>query len=272
MLLRREGWRVNHKRVYRLYRLEGLGLRLEPRRKRVSPGRVVPPSAMQPNERWSMDVMTDQVQDSRRFRVLTLVDTVRRASPALAVGQSLTGKRVVAMLDHVKRTHGLPQRIAVDNGPEFISLVLDAWAHRNRVQLEFSRPGAPTDNAYIEAFNGRLRDECLNQHWFASINQARQTIEQWRHEYNTERPHGALGNLTPPAFAVQWTAAQAGVYVSPYHTEWRALGVDGSPFPNLLTSSESGSSSARPAHQSIATARPVRPTIAPIGSPRSGVK
>lgn len=210
VLLRREGWRVNHKRVYRLYRLEGLGLRLKPRRKRVSPGRVVLPTATQPNERWSMDFMTDQLQDGRRFRVLTLVDTVTRESPALVVGQSLTGQQVVALLDGLKATHGIPQRIAVDNGPEFISQVLDAWAHRNGVQLEFSRPGTPTDNAYIEAFNGRFRDECLNQHWFASIDEARNTIESWRHEYNLERPHSALGNLTPAAFAAQWTAVPNG--------------------------------------------------------------
>jgi putative transposase len=203
VLLRREGWRVNHKRVYRLYRLEGLGLRRKLRRKRVSPVRVVLPAATQPNERWSMDFMTDQLQDGRRFRVLTLVDNVTRESPAMEVGQSLTGQRVVTLLERVKATHGLPQRIAVDNGPEFISRVVDAWAHRNGVQLEFSRPGTPTDNAYIEAFNGRFRDECLNQHWFASIDEARTTIDAWRQEYNTERPHSALDNLTPAAFAAQ---------------------------------------------------------------------
>lgn len=112
--LRRGGWRVNHKRIYRLYRLEGLGPRLKPRRKRVSAGRVVPPAATQPNERWSMDFMTDQLQDGRRFRVLTLVDTMTRESPAMEVGQSLTGQRVVAVLERVKATHGLPQRIAVE--------------------------------------------------------------------------------------------------------------------------------------------------------------
>ncbi len=205
VLLRREGWHVNHKRVYRLYRLEGVGLRLKQRRKRVSSVRVVPPQATKPNERWAMDFMTDSLYDGRRFRVLTLVDTVTRECPAIEVGQSLTGQRVVTVLNRLRVARGLPNVIAVDNGPEFISKALDAWAHEHGVQLAFSRPGTPTDNAYIEAFNGRLREECLNQHWFASIDDAQRTIEGWRQDYNNERPHGALGNVTPQAFAAQWT-------------------------------------------------------------------
>ncbi len=210
VLLRREGWRVNHKRVYRLYRLEGLGLRLKQRRKRVSAVRVVPPQATKPNERWAMDFMTDSLYDGRRFRLLTLVDTVTRECPAIEVGQSLTGQQVVAVLNRVKVTRGLPNVIAVDNGPEFISKALDTWAHDNGIQLEFSRPGTPTDNPYIEAFNGRLRDECLDQHWFASLDDARQTIESWRLDYNHERPHGALGNRTPATVAASWTPAPEG--------------------------------------------------------------
>ncbi len=205
VLLRREGWHVHHKRVYRLYRLEGVGLRLKQRRKRVSSVRVVPPQATKPNERWAMDFMTDSLYDGRRFRVLTLVDTVTRECPAIEVGQSLTGQRVVTVLNRLRVARGLPNVIAVDNGPEFISKALDAWAHEHGVQLAFSRPGTPTDNAYIEAFNGRLREECLNQHWFASIDDAQRTIEGWRQDYNNERPHGALGNVTPQAFAAQWT-------------------------------------------------------------------
>jgi putative transposase len=210
VLLQREGWHVNHKCVYRLYRLEGLGLRLKQRRKRVSTVRVEAPPATKPNERWAMDFMTDSLYDGRRFRMLTLVDTVTRECPAIEVGQSLTGQRVVAVLNRLKATHGLPKAIAVDNGPEFISKALDAWAHEYGVELEFSRPGTPTDNPYIEAFNGRLRDECLDQHWFASLEDARQTIESWRQDYNTERPHGALGNQTPHAFAANWTSAADG--------------------------------------------------------------
>jgi len=210
VLLRRDGWRVNHKRVYRLYRLEGLGLRLKQRRKRVSTGRAVAPPATKPNERWAMDFMADQLYDGRRFRLLTLVDTATRECPAIEVGQSLTGQRVVSVLNRLKASRGLPRVISVDNGPEFISKALDAWAHEHRVALEFSRPGTPTDNPYIEAFNGRVRDECLDQHWFTSLDDARTTIEAWRQDYNTERPHGALGNRTPTAYAAQWTAGKDG--------------------------------------------------------------
>lgn len=210
VLLRREGWHVNHKRVYRLYRLEGLGLRLKARRKRVSQGRVVAPPATQPNERWAMDFMTDSLYDGRRFRLLTLVDTATRECPAIEVGQSLTGQRVVAVLNRLKGSRGVPNVISVDNGPEFISKAVDAWAHAHGVQLEFSRPGTPTDNPYIEAFNGRVRAECLSQHWFTSLDDARHTIETWRLDYNQERPHGALGNRTPAAVAATWMPAPDG--------------------------------------------------------------
>jgi putative transposase len=189
ILLQREGWRVNHKRVYRLYREEGLGIRV-------------------PLERWSLDFLSDSLVDGRRFRVLTIVDNVSRVSPAIAVGTSLTGERVVTLLERLRLTVGVPQRIAIDNGPEFISKALDAWAYQNGVQLEFSRPGKPTDNAFAESFNGRFRDECLNQHWFASLEEVRQTVEAWRIEYNTERPHRALGQQTPAAWAAAWAPAQ----------------------------------------------------------------
>ncbi len=145
VLLQREGWRVNHKRVYRLYREEGLGIRVKRRRKRVSTPRVLPAPARRPHERWSLDFLTDSLVDGRRFRVLTIVDNVSRVSPAIEVGISLTGDRVVAILERLKRTVGVPERIAIDNGPEFVSKALDAWAYRNRVRLEFSRPGKPTD-------------------------------------------------------------------------------------------------------------------------------
>ncbi len=205
VLLQREGWRVNHKRVYRLYREEGLGIRVKRRRKRTSLPRVLPNPATRPHERWSIDFLTDALVDGRRFRVLTLVDNVSRVSPAIEVGISLTGERVVAVLDRLKRTIGVPQRIAIDNGPEFISKALDAWAYRHQVQLEFSRPGKPTDNAYVESFNGHFRAECLDQHWFTSLEEARAVIEQWRVEYNVERPHRALRQQTPAAFLAGWT-------------------------------------------------------------------
>jgi putative transposase len=208
VLLRREGWRVNHKRVYRLYR-GGLGIRVKRRRKRVSLPRVPPPRAQRPLERWSLDFLTDGLVDGRRFRVLTIVDNVSRVSPAIEVGTSLTGERVVAILERLKRTVGRPERIAVDNGPEFISKALDAWAYRNGVRLEFSRPGKPTDNAFAESFNGHFRAECLDQHWFGQLAEARQAIEAWRVEYNTERSHRALGPRTPAAYAVAVSLPEA---------------------------------------------------------------
>ena len=201
ILLRREGWRVNHKRIYRLYREEGLGIRVKRRRKLASAPRVLPPPATKPLERWSLDFLSDSLVDGRRFRVLTVVDNVSRVSPAIAVGVSLTGGRVVQFLEGLRAAVGVPQRIAVDNGPEFVSKALDAWAYRNGVRLEFSRPGKPTDNAFAESFNGHFRAECLDCRWFASPEEARQAIEAWRVEYNTERPHRALGQETPAAWA-----------------------------------------------------------------------
>lgn len=204
VLLQREGWRVNHKRVYRLYRQEGLSLRLKPRKKRVSGLRGPKPVATTPNECWSMDFMADRLVDGRRFRALTLVDNVSRVSPAIVADRALTGERVVEALDRLLAAGQRPAMLSIDNGPEFISKALDAWAHRYGVRLEFSRPGKPTDNAFIEAFNSRFRDECLNQHWFESLEEARATIDAWRLDYNTERPHGALGQQTPAEFSRTW--------------------------------------------------------------------
>ncbi len=206
VLLQREGWRVNHKRVYRLYRLEGLSLRLKTRKKRVSGLRGPKPVATRPNECWSMDFMADRLVDGRRFRVLTLVDNVSRVSPAIVADGSLTGERVVAALEQLAAAGQRPAMLSIDNGPEFVSKALDAWAHHNGVRLEFSRPGKPTDNAFIEAFNSRFRDECLNQHWFESLEEAQATLKAWRVDYNTGRPHGALGQRTPAAFSQAWKA------------------------------------------------------------------
>ena len=203
VLLRRAGWLVNHKRIYRLTREEGLGIRVKRRKKVASVPSILPPPATQPFEQWSLDFLSDRLADGRRFRVLTIVDTVSRVSPAIAVGVSLTGERIVAVLERLKRTTGMPERIAIDNGPEFISKAF-AWAYRNGVQVEFSRPGKPTDNAVAESFNGHFRAECLDCHWFVSLEEARHTFEVWRLDDNTERPHQALGQETPPA----WMAAR----------------------------------------------------------------
>ena len=204
VLLKREGWPINHKRVYRLYKLEGLSLRLKTKKKRTSEPRVPMPVPTAPNECWSMDFVADRLSDGRQFRMLTLVDNFSRVSPAIEVDFSLTGRRVVEVLERLKLTHGLPKMIKVDNGSEFISKALDEWAHRNEVKLEFSRPGKPTDNAFIESFNGRLRQECLNQNWFTSLVDARHIVEAWRKDYNQLRPHSSLKHRTPSEFAAHW--------------------------------------------------------------------
>jgi len=204
VLLLREGWKINHKKVYRLYREMGLSLRLKRSKKRPSQVRGLVPAARRPNERWSMDFVSDSLHDGRRFRALTIVDNFTRVSPAIEVGVSITGKRVATVLDRLKILHGLPTMITVDHGPEFTSRALDEWAYRNGVKLDFTRPGKPTDNAYIESFNGKFRLECLNQNWFASLEDAQSKIEAWRRECNWERPRSSFDNHTPKVFVQSW--------------------------------------------------------------------
>lgn len=199
-LLRREGSRVNHKKVHRLYREEGLAVRKRAR-KRVARARVERAAPTGPNVRWSMDFVRDTTAAGRVFRALTVVDDFTRECVAIEVDTSLPGARVVQVLERLAGTRGVPQAISVDNGPEFAGRALDAWAHRRGVALEFIRPGKPVENAYIESFNGRLRDECLNAHWFLSLGDARRQIAAWRAEYNGARPHGGLGGRTPEQFA-----------------------------------------------------------------------
>ncbi len=197
-ILRRRGFRVNHKRVYRMYRQEGLSLRSRRRRRRhaASPREaVVRPTRS--GQRWSMDFVHDHLTNGRRFRVLTIVDDFSRRSPGLLVDWSISGERVAQYLDELGALHGFPETIVVDNGPEFISNALDKWAFERGVKLHFIRPGKPTENAFIESFNSRLRDECLNANWFDSLHHAREVIDAWWHDYNHERPHSALGGLSP---------------------------------------------------------------------------
>jgi len=155
---------------------------------------------VRPDERWSLDFMSDELVDGRRIRLLTIVDHFTRESPAIAVDLSLGGHRVVEVLGSLALRGRRPETIAIDNGPEFTSKVVDQWAYLNQVELDFSRPGKPTDNAFIEAFNARLRAECLNESWFLSLGDAREKVEAWRRHYNTERPHSALGNRSPQEF------------------------------------------------------------------------
>ena len=199
-LLRRDGHIVNHKRVERVYRQEGLSLRMKRRRKRALQPRVSMECPSQPNERWSMDFVSDQLFWGRRFRCLTIVDDTTKEAPAIEVDVSLTGERITRTLDRLACTQGLPKVLRMDNGPEFQSKALDEWAYRNGVHLEFIRPGKPTDNAYIESFNGKFRDECLNESWFTSLEEAKKTIEGWRVDYNENRPHSALGGIPPREF------------------------------------------------------------------------
>lgn len=199
--LRREGWKVNRKRVYRIYRDAGLAVRRRTR-KRIGPFERKPlPKPTAANLSWSMDFVADGLIGGRRLRCLTIVDDCTRECLAIEVDTSITGLRVQGVLERLADTRGLPQSITVDNGPEFDGQVLDKWAYRRNVQLSFIRPGKPNENAYIESFNGKFRDECLNEHWFISLAHARNVIEAWRIEYNTERPHSSLGDLTPEEFA-----------------------------------------------------------------------
>jgi putative transposase len=201
ILLRREGLVVNHKRTERLYREEGLMLRKKRRRKGAAGARVVIPFPQRTNERWSMDFVTDSIITGRRFRALAIVDDYSRECPAIEVDTSLGGRRVVSVLERLAEVRGLPEVITIDNGPEFAGRVLDEWAYRKGVKLSFIRPGKPMENAYIESFNGRFRDECLNTNWFISLKHAREVIEEWRKDYNEVRPHSSLKGATPREYA-----------------------------------------------------------------------
>jgi putative transposase len=202
ILLRREGWQVNHKRVYRLYCQEGLNLRRKQIRKRTGRNlRLIRQDAQGINDCWSMDFASDGLFNGRRFRVLSVVDIFSRECLGIEVNQGIRGQDVVTVLDQIKAIRGVPRSIRCDNGPEFVSKVLDRWAYENQVALDFSRPGKPTDNAFAESFIGSLRDECLNVNWFLSLQDARDKIESWRMDYNEYRPHSSLGNRTPCDYA-----------------------------------------------------------------------
>lgn len=199
VMLKREGLRIGSERLRRLYREEGLSLRMRPKRRRklASFLRIVAPPPQSPHERWSMDFMVDSFMDGRRFRVLTVVDIYSRHSPIIEPDLSLNGAKVVAALERAAKHFDYPQVMQVDNGTEFQSKVLDAWAFEHGVKLDFIRPGKPVDNCFIESFNARLRDECFNANVFTSLSDARRKIESWRIDYNEQRPHSSLGDRTP---------------------------------------------------------------------------
>lgn len=199
VLLRREGHQVNHKRVYRLYREEGLAVRRRPR-KRAAQSRVPVVAPQRSNEGWGADFMHDALISGRRFRCLNVVDAFNREGLASEVDTSLPAARVVQVLDEIALERGYPKRMTIDNGPEFRSQALDAWAYAHGVELVFIEAGKPAQNAVVESFNGRMRDECLNLHWFRTIEEARATVTAYRDDYNTVRPHSALGYRTPVEF------------------------------------------------------------------------
>ena len=202
VMLRREGEVVNHKRVYRLYREEGLSVRKRGRKRVSREARLPLETPVRPNQLWCLDFMQDALWWARRFRLLTVVDVYTRESLAIEVDTSIAGVRVARVLDRVIGERGAqPDEIVMDNGPELTSRALDQWAYERGVRLHFIEPGKPQQNGYIESFNGKLRDECLNEHWFLTLAHARQTIEDWRNDYNQRRPHSALGNRTPLEFA-----------------------------------------------------------------------
>ena len=210
ILLRREGWKVNAKRIYRLYREEKLSLRLRtPRRRVACRRRVDRPNVTCINDCWAMDFMYDELFDGRRIRLLTIVDHFTRECLAIVVGERFPTGDVVKALDHLGASRSLRKTIRVDNGTEFTSKAMDRWAYENGVTLDFSRPGKPTDNALIESFNGSVRAECLNENWFLSLDDAKEKIESWRQDYNEHRPHSALGNLAPKEFALSGQASLA---------------------------------------------------------------
>lgn len=199
-VLKREGLRVNVKRVYRLYREEGLAVRRR-KRKRVAVARQPMPVPRRLNECWAMDFMSDVLASGRRYRVFNVVDVLSREALAAEVDTSLPAARVIRALEEIATERGYPTRITLDNGPEFRGMALDAWAYEHGVVLDFIQPGKPVQNAVIESYNGRMRDELLNLHWWRSIAEARDTIDAYREDFNEARPHSALDHRTPGEFA-----------------------------------------------------------------------
>ena len=200
-MLRREGWKVNRKRVQRLYRLEGLTVKRRGKRKRAQWPRPVRTSPAHANQRWSMDFVSDTLSNGRRFRCLNVIDEFTRECLAIEVAHSLPALRVIEVLERLRTTRGLPAVIVTDNGSEFTSRAFDAWAYARGIKIDYIQPGKPIQNCFVESFNGTFRDDCLNAHWFVSLERAKLTIEGWRREYNQIRPHSSLKGLTPVEYA-----------------------------------------------------------------------
>lgn len=200
ILLKREGWEVNWKKVYRLYREEKLTVRKRGGRKRALGIRSPMPIPQDPNQRWSLDFVSDALVDGRRFRILCVIDDVTRECLATVADTSLSGTRVARELDNVIAFRGKPCMIVSDNGTELTSNAILKWQEDTKVEWHYIQPGKPMQNAFVESFNGRLRDECLNEHLFSDLKHARDIIEEWRYDYNTQRPHSSYNGLTPREF------------------------------------------------------------------------
>lgn len=192
--------KVNHKKIYRLYKKMGLKYRIKKSKKRNCGEKrpLILPSGI--NARWSMDFVSDSFADGRKFRVFNLIDDYSRESVIQHADLSISGRRLVRLFEDLKKIRELPRQIVCDNGTEFTSKVFLKWAADNNVELCFIEKGKPTQNAFVESFNGKFRDECLNEEWFINLNDARTKIAQWRNEYNEERPHSSLGDLSPYEF------------------------------------------------------------------------
>jgi putative transposase len=201
VLLQREGHHVNHKLVFRVYRAEGLAVRRKKRKRMAASLRVVPPQPTRPRQQWTMDFTQDSLASGRQFRTLNVIDTFTRECLVIEVDHSLPGARVARVLQRLIELYGQPAVIRIDNGNEFTSHVVDAWSYERGIKLDFIRPGKPTDNGHIESFNGKFRDECLNENWFLNLDDAKRKIEAYRIDYNEVRPHSSLDNQTPMEFA-----------------------------------------------------------------------
>jgi putative transposase len=201
VVLRRQGFRDNHKRIWRVYREAGLQVPKRKKRKTSKWRGEKPVAPERANQRWSMDFVQDTTARGQRLRFFNVVDDFTRECLWIEVDSSLTGARVTRVLDQIAHRRGRPESILMDNGPEFTSQALDLWAYNRRIGLQFIEPGKPMQNPYVESFNGKFRDECLNEHWFLNLAEAREISEAFRIDYNEQRPHSALNNWTPAAFA-----------------------------------------------------------------------
>lgn len=209
VMLRREGWQDNHKRIYRLYSEQSLSLRLKRTRRNKTAQRIQPqPQGLYPNHVRGMDFVYDALFDGCRLRLLTVIDLYTRECLGICVGRNLRSTEVAEMLNSIALRRPLQQLLKTDNGFEFAGKMLDKWVYERGIRIDFSRPGTPTDNARVASFNGRLRQECLNENWFMSLKDAWCKIEAWRKHYNQKRPHSVLGWMTPSEFAEKSAGCQ----------------------------------------------------------------